>query len=210
MTRQLEHPVAAHSSAELEAAETWPVRLELLDARGVTLWSGGDKDLLLASDRRVLLFGTSWQMRHFVLSGALSNLEQRAGYRKLRSYLHGTSDRRLRIDDRAFSLNGVIASMSEGRITRGNQAQILDSLNLLWDIANTVDSTAAKRVLRAPRLRKFLDLLTFVELNGADAATEIGKFDLPRLRSDVEEAMRIVRPSIEVLSLREISVAVAG
>lgn len=206
MTRQLERPVA-HSSAVLEAAETWPVRLELLDARGVTLWSGGDKDVLLATDRRVLLFGTSWQLRHFVLSGALSNLEDRAGYTQLRRYLRGTSDKRLRIDDRAFSFDRVIASMSKGRITRGNQAQILDSLNVLWDVANTVDSTAAKRILRAPRFRKFLDLLTFVELTDADALTE---FDLSRLSRDVEEAMRIVRPSIDVLSPREFSVAAAG
>lgn len=114
-------------------------------------------------------------------------------------------ERRLRIDDRDFSVNRIISDLSAGRITRRNQAQVLDTLNLLWDIANTVQRASARNLLRAPRFREFLDMLTFVELGGN---ANIGESDAGAIARDVERAVRMIRPSIELLAPP--SVAVAG
>lgn len=186
----------------------WVVRIEFADVSGVTLWSGDDADLLLASDHRLLLFTSTWQLRHFVLSGARSNLEQRAGYERLRSYLKGSSDRRLRIDDRTYSFPRLVRTLALGRVTQRNQSEVLDALNMLWDIVNTVEVRSARRILVSPRMRKLFDTLTFVELGGSRPMSEA--LDLSRAAQDVETVISHVRPSIDLLSAAVSPIAIAG
>lgn len=207
MTRQLRRN-ESQLSADFETAELWPVRLELLDAKGVTLWSGGERDLLLAADGRVLLFGSTWQLRHFVLSGARTNLDERPGYVSVRRYLRTSTDKRLRIDGRDFSLNATLSNLRDGRVTEANQAEVMDSLNMLWDIATTVDHAEATRAMREPRMRRFLDELTFSE-RGLDTS-HLRKSDLAQVGIIVESIMHLVRPSIDVLSPPGLSFAVVG
>lgn len=196
-----------HLPSTLEVLETWPVRLHLLDAHGVTLWSGGDTDLLLAGDNRILLFATSWELRHFVLSGARCNLERRPSYVKLRDYLKRGSDKRLRIEDRDYSLDRVLRWLSKERMSDATQLEILDTLNLLWDAANTVGNNRTLRVLRTTRFRRFLDSLTFAR---AEESTVRADVDWQALARDVAEAMQSLRPAIEVLPSREADFAVVG
>lgn len=206
MTRLLDRP-QARISADLESAEVWPVRVEILDAKGVTLWSGGESDLLLAADHRVLLFGSTGQLRHFVLSGARTNLDERPGYADVRRYLRGNSDKRLRIDGRDFSLNATVSILLDGRITNANQTQVLDSLNLLWDIANTVDHSRARRVMREAKVRWLLDELTFSAL-GPDG--QLTRSDVAQVGTKVEHVMHLVRPQIDVLAPSGLSYSLAG
>lgn len=149
----------------------WPLKVRLLGKTGYTLWTQlsdeNETDVLLAIGENILLFKTFKSMTDFVASGSASNIAATKGYRNLfELIIKGRDSQELFAPDNNYDFNRTGEILKAGhweRWTINNSAKVLNALNLLWDMAKTLDDLEIiDSMKRGTPLREFMNTLSFI------------------------------------------------
>lgn len=150
-----------------ERAELWPVRLRLRSASGLTLWgsarSDDERDRVLTSARRLVLLASEQELWRCVHSPAPNELRVLKGWRILQE---GLQDAPISWLAPVFTCD--YPAISGALLTRetwchARSEELLNALNLLTDIARTLQLAELAEAMRTPDVTAILDRLTFLD-----------------------------------------------
>jgi hypothetical protein len=181
----------------------WPIHVELPGKAGLTLWGGGggDDDRLLAEGDHLLLFTEPALLQDFVRRDVRSNLTELLGYQSMQRALQPAAANLQLEPVIEFSLVEVGHRLAAVRWDWdvSDCASVLDGLNLLWDVANTLDEALIRSSLRRETgvLGRLADALTFIEEK--DIAETLARLE----RTAIEEAYRAVLSQVSARTVVE-------
>jgi hypothetical protein len=172
-----------------EECKIWPIGIRLFSSRlFLTLWGEalGDDDLILADERGFLLFSTLPRLSAFVFHPCKTNMSSRPGFLRLKRQLGarpwGRSDVFIHRMDEVYK---TLLEFDALHLTRGTRSQIVNCLNLLWDVACNRNDQDAKALLqgRSP-LARLLDVLTFHDPEVSKPPARLHSLKTERLAAD--------------------------
>ena len=177
-----------------EETHVWPLWLVLPGGAGFTLWGDalwGDDDIVLAAANRLVLGATRESLVEFVLAEPNVNFRGRRGYVQLQAALSDGG----RFDPEATTVSAVAmvpAWMREApqNWSRTEMSDAIDALNMVWDIAHTIDDAATVAALtrNGGALGVFLDALYDAGgiLDKPSDVNFVDDFELPGLAGELD------------------------
>lgn len=151
-------------AGHFETARIWPIELRFPHAAGTTLWGDGNSpdgsDRCLVIDDVVVLFETLGALAAFVAGPISSNLSNTPGYETFRQQAAvGWPTDVDRID-----FTALLLTLREPPASwpRAAAAEMVDSLNLLSDLYNSVERGPSPPSVSPSDYAEFADRLTFL------------------------------------------------
>lgn len=185
-----------------EQTSIWPIRIQLLDRAGYTLWASSEaSDFVLTIDRCFLLCRTRQALRTTVLSEVQFNLSSLEGFPDFRRSLiqsRGT-DSKLAVY-RSFHCQRAYARLMEPDWRNWSMHtcnEVLNCLNLLDDIAKSIhDEKAIDEFSRNSSVVRLMDTLTFLD---QASRTALGALDTEAVRLAFSSAARRIAANCLVI-----------
>jgi hypothetical protein len=171
-----------------ESTGIWPVTIGIGGQAGWTLWASTENDdYVLAAEKQILLFRTCHALKEFVVDNQSNNLATLPGYEAFRTACLTAPSMALEPYAR-YDLTDLIHIMDEDWI-EWNREQVsvaLDALNILWDMAITVDEHDAIRLMSGDAvLGTVMNVMTMFDEEGRQELGQIRQCDVKRRVMDV-------------------------
>lgn len=157
-----------------ERLALWPLRLQFVEKEGFGLWGSGDdqegEDHVLTVAGRLVLMPTLAELRRFVAADITNPMVHLPGYAELRELL---GDETVQLSP-ALTVNysHALATMTKpsDEWTRDDASDVLDALNLLYDIARALEERDMTERFHTGVYRALADQLTFAAADEIAAA----------------------------------------
>jgi hypothetical protein len=134
-----------------ELVDLWPISIEIGEQELFSLWGegGGEQDLVLARDDRLIVAGSLADLYAHV-AHEVTNIRALPTYPGLEEALRNESWPTQYIYAR-YSFDRILdpRNLDVGSWSREQANEMLNALNLLWDIANSIDDRDLTASLRA-------------------------------------------------------------
>lgn len=166
-----------------EESALWPIKIGLDNIEYYTIWgNGGDtKDFIMAVGNEICLFKKEYTLLVFIRESRACNLTSLPNYESFRAW---TLDREsFGSNIHYFDITEALAALKEPtwRWSEKKCDQVLDCINLFWDIANTTENPASIHLQQHGDLKYFADLLTKMSLERHVDNEALGKLVKGRL-----------------------------
>jgi hypothetical protein len=184
----------------LESAGLWPVEVRFPHFAGTTLWGDGNSsngtDRCLAVDDEVVLFETLGALAAFVAGPIASNLTNTPGYETIRRV--PATEWPTDVDRIDFTT--LLRTLREPPASwpRSAVAEVVDSLNMLSDLHDSVDRGPSAASASPSDYADFVDRLTFLSPD-EELATVLSDFDFDGIVAAVEALVGAVEARCVVL-----------
>jgi len=191
----------------VEEANVWLAKMNLLDKAGYGLWVEGEPDSILGVDENVFLFRNQQALFDFVLSDAPCNVSGFQDYKLFRiASVKWLNTQALEVFE--YNFNRVSLLLSNSKPNRWRQevrSDILTSLNMIWDLANTVkDAWSIEQMhgeaegWETPLLGGLMDTLTFTS---DDELYLFEKFDMETISRIYQEILSRLANRVLIMPL---------
>lgn len=160
-----------------ESCSLWPIQIGIDKIDYYTLWgSGGDStDLVMAIDKQLCLFRRQDALMIFIKNGEKCNFSELPGYASLRRCIMHFDF--FQVTLYRFDISEPLSWLKEPNRPWDEKRcrQILDCLNLFWDIANTLNDPASLHLQQQGELQRVANLLTKMSLDQRIDPVALGK-----------------------------------
>lgn len=188
-------------SETFENAGIWPIEVRFPHVAGTTLWGDGNSpdgtDRCLAVDDAVVLFETLGALAAFVAGPIVSsNLTNTPGYEVVRRVAAAGWP----TDVDRFDFTALLRTLREPPASwpRSAAAEVVDSLNLLSDLRDSVDAGPLPASASPSDYADLVDRLTFLSPD-EELATVLGNLDFERIVATVDAVVGAVEARCVVL-----------